>query len=221
MSKTKKIKQKTTGFDILFRVITVILGVAIFPVAYFQKMFTLIVYHGDILGGTIFNKSVSELKETYNTYFGMFGKLDNASEIAKNHDLIPLYIAVGLFLLALVMALAFILTAVFSNKASVVAGLSLAGIVFMIASYVTFTFFFARPLINGTIDLASLLGISGIANLFFSGLMAVKVFKLEGAFFSVLFLMLAVFIWAAAVLVVNASEEKSKKQAVNKKAKNK
>ena len=82
----------------------------------------------------------------------------------------------------------------------------------MIASYVTFTFFFARPLINGTIDLASILGINGIVNLIFSGLMTVKVFKLEGAFFSVLFLMLAVFVWAAAVLVVNASDNKENKK---------
>lgn len=212
MSKTKKIKQKTTGFDILFRVITVTLGIAVFPVAYFQKMFTLILYHGDIIGGTVFNKSVSELKATYDTYFGMLGKLDNASEIAKNHDLIPLYIAVALFLLALVIALAIIFTAAFSNKASVVAGLSLAGLVFLVASYITFTFYFARPLINGTIDLASILGINGIVNLFFSGFMTVKVFKLESAFFSVLFLMLAIFIWSTAVLVVNASDNKEKKK---------
>ena len=215
MSKTKKIKQKTTGFDILFRVITVILGVAIFPVAYFQKMFTLILDHGETLGGTIFNKSVSEFKATYDTYFGMLGKLDNTSEIMKNHDLIPLYIAVGFFLLALVMALAFILTAAFSNKASVVAGFSLAGIVFMIASYITFTFFFARPLIEGTISLAKLLGIESIVGVLLMGILDVKVFKLEGAFFSVLFLMLAVFVWAAAVLVVNASDNKEKKEKSN------
>lgn len=215
MSKTKKIKQKTTGFDILFRVITVILGVAIFPVAYFQKMFTLILDHGETLGGTIFNKSVSEFKATYDTYFGMLGKLDNTSEIMKNHDLIPLYIAVGFFLLALVMALAFILTAAFSNKASVVAGFSLAGIVFMIASYITFTFFFARPLIEGTISLAKLLGIESIVGVLLMGILDVKVFKLEGAFFSVLFLMLAVFVWAAAVLVVNASDNKEKKKKSN------
>ena len=40
MSKTKKIKQKTTGFDILYRVVTALMAVATFPFAYFSKMIT-------------------------------------------------------------------------------------------------------------------------------------------------------------------------------------
>ena len=48
MSKTNKIKQKTTGFDILFRVVTAIACIAIYPVFYFADLIHILITHTDI-----------------------------------------------------------------------------------------------------------------------------------------------------------------------------
>jgi hypothetical protein len=58
MSKTKKIKQKTTGFDILYRVVTAIACVAMYPVFYFANIFTFAIAHTDI--SDLLNKFTEE-----------------------------------------------------------------------------------------------------------------------------------------------------------------
>ena len=107
------------------------------------------------------------------------------------------------------MGLVIIGFALFSNKVKVIAALSGSGLACTIASYISFTQFFAKPLINGEITLSQLFNVQNtIVNMVLNLAGDVTVFRLEGAFFSVLFLLLAVFIWSVAVVIVNKSEEK-------------
>ncbi|MGN0569621.1 MAG: hypothetical protein ACI4N4_03860 [Candidatus Fimenecus sp.] len=232
MSKTKKIKQKTTGFDIFYRVITVIMTVAMYPLFYFKNILYFQIDHTSI--SNLINKitgedtlqvtydyiSISGLPDWINMIKSYMGEsTDLGQNIFSNSLYRPVIVAVAFIAITLILGLVIIGFALFSNKVKVITALSGSGLLCAIASYISFTAFFANPLINGDITLAQLFNVqSTVVNLILGAAGQVTVFRLEGAFFAVLFLMLGIFVWSAAVLIVNASEGKEK--PAQKKAKN-
>lgn len=236
MSKNK-IKRKTTGFDILYRVITAIMAVVMFPLAYFSKMIFIVVKHeelssalntllgGDDPGGTYFEWGFSDIFSSSSS-LSWFLDEDSMSEFQistlwENEYLRAVLIAVIFFAIALVISLVILGFAIFSNKIKVIAGLSIGGIITMAASWISFTNFFANPIVSGDVELRDVLNITGtIANIALS-FIDITTIKLEGAFFWVLFLMVAILIWSIAVMIVNAGDEKEKAQQAMARAKNK
>lgn len=222
MSKTKKIKQKTTGFDIFYRVITVIMTVAMYPLFYFKNILYFEIDHSTIsdLLNSITGKNETQVTYDYISIAGLPEWLDMIKsylgdsadinlDVFSNALYRPLIIAAAFIAVALVLGVIIIGFALFSNKVKVIAALSGSGLACTIASYISFTQFFAKPLINGEITLSQLFNIQNtIVNMVLNLAGDVTVFRLEGAFFSVLFLLLAVFIWSVAVVIVNKSEEK-------------
>ena len=222
MSKTKKIKQKTTGFDIFYRVITVIMTVAMYPLFYFKNILYFEIDHSTIsdLLNSITGKNETQVTYDYISIAGLPEWLDMIKsylgdsadinlDVFSNALYRPLIIAAAFIAVALVLGVIIIGFALFSNKVKVIAALSGAGLACTIASYISFTQFFAKPLINGEITLSQLFNVQNtIVNMVLNLAGDVTVFRLEGAFFSVLFLLLAVFIWSVAVVIVNKIEEK-------------
>lgn len=222
MSKTKKIKQKTTGFDIFYRVITVIMTVAMYPLFYFKNILYFEIDHSTIsdLLNSITGKNETQVTYDYISIAGLPEWLDMIKsylgdsadinlDVFSNALYRPLIIAAAFIAVALVLGVIIIGFALFSNKVKVIAALSGSGLACTIASYISFTQFFAKPLINGEITLSQLFNVQNtIVNMVLNLAGDVTVFRLEGAFFSVLFLLLAVFIWSVAVVIVNKSEEK-------------
>lgn len=222
MSKTKKIKQKTTGFDIFYRVITVIMTVAMYPLFYFKNILYFEIDHSTIsdLLNSITGKNETQVTYDYISIAGLPEWLDMIKsylgdsadinlDVFSNALYRPLIIAAAFIAVALVLGVIIIGFALFSNKVKVIAALSGSGLACTIASYISFTQFFAKPLINGEITLSQLFDVQNtIVNMVLNLAGDVTVFRLEGAFFSVLFLLLAVFIWSIAVVIVNKSEEK-------------
>lgn len=222
MSKTKKIKQKTTGFDIFYRVITVIMTVAMYPLFYFKNILYFEIDHSTIsdLLNIITGKNETQVTYDYISIAGLPEWLDMIKsylgdsadinlDVFSNALYRPLIIAAAFIAVALVLGVIIIGFALFSNKVKVIAALSGSGLACTIASYISFTQFFAKPLINGEITLVQLLNIKdSILSIILNYAGTVTVFRLEEAFFSVLFLLLAVFIWSVAVVIVNKSEEK-------------
>ena len=222
MSKTKKIKQKTTGFDIFYRVITVIMTVAMYPLFYFKNILYFEIDHSTIsdLLNSITGKNETQVTYDYISIAGLPEWLDMIKsylgdsadinlDVFSNALYRPLIIAAAFIAGALVLGVIIIGFALFSNKVKVIAALSGSGLACTIASYISFTQFFAKPLINGEITLSQLFDVQNtIVNMVLNLAGDVTVFRLEGAFFSVLFLLLAVFIWSVAVVIVNKSEEK-------------
>lgn len=222
MSKTKKIKQKTTGFDIFYRVITVIMTVAMYPLFYFKNILYFEIDHSTIsdLLNSITGKNETQVTYDYISIAGLPEWLDMIKsylgdsadinlDVFSNALYRPLIIAAAFIAVALVLGVIIIGFALFSNKVKVIAALSGSGLACTIASYISFTQFFAKPLINGEITLSQLFDVqNAIVNMVLNLAGDVTVFRLEGAFFSVLFLLLAVFIWSIAVVIVNKSEEK-------------
>ena len=227
MSKTNSLKQKTTGFDILYRVVAVILAVAMFPAIYFADFFTFEITHNDISGLlnyfvdegeektlhiTYDSISISEIPELAETLSGFTNEdFDFKTAILQNELYRPVIVAAAFLALALVLGLVIIGFAAFSNKIKVITALSGAGFLCTLASYISFTGFFAKPILEGEVSLAQLFNVEGVITAFLMQYIGdVTVFALCGGFFAVMFLLLGICIWSVSIMVVNASEEKEK-----------
>lgn len=223
MSKTKKIKQKTTGFDILFRVVTAIACIAIYPVFYFADLIHILITHKDIsdllnklngentLQATEESISLAELPKWINTFSSFTdGNFDFKASILQNELYRPLVVAAVFIAIALVLGLVILGFAIFSNKIKAIIGLSGAGFLSTIAAYISFSCF-ANPLMAGEITLSQVLNMDGIISSLIIGFLGeVASFTLDGAFWGLMFIMLGICAWAVSVLLVNISDEKEK-----------
>ncbi|MBR2454554.1 MAG: hypothetical protein IKB36_00710 [Clostridia bacterium] len=223
MSKTKKLKQKTTGFDILFRVVTAIACVAIYPVFYFADLIHILITHTDIsdllnklngennLQATEESISLAELPKWVNMFSGFTdGNFDFKASILQNELYRPLVVAAVFIVIALVLGLVILGFAIFSNKIKAIIGLSGAGFLSTVAAYIAFSFF-ANPLMAGEITLSEVLNMDGIISSLIIGFLGeVASFTLDGAFWGLMFIMLGICAWAVSVLLVNISDEKEK-----------
>lgn len=223
MSKTNKIKQKTTGFDILFRVVTAIACIAIYPVFYFADLIHILITHTDIsdllnklngentLQATEESISLAELPEWINTFSSFTdGNFDFKANILQNELYRPLVVAAVFIAIALVLGLVILGFAIFSNKIKAIIGLSGAGFLSTIAAYISFSCF-ANPLMAGEISLSEVLNMDGIISSLIIGFLGeVASFTLDGAFWGLMFIMLGICAWAVSVLLVNISDEKEK-----------
>lgn len=235
MSKTKKIKQKTTGFDILFRIVTAISAIAMFPLFYFGKLLTFEITHTSLsellnnfkaegeqtLEVTYDSIRLSTVGQLIETVKGFMKDGETANiDLWGNELYRPAIVAAILIAIALVIALVIFFVAIFSNKVKLVAVLSGVGLLFSFASYGSFTWFFANKLLSGEVSLAELFNVDGIIiSTLMSYIGEVTVFRLDGAFYGVFFLMLFILVWSLSVIFVNNGEEKEK--ALKEAAKNK
>lgn len=233
MSKTKSLKKKTTGFDIMYRVVTALMAIAIYPAFYFGNLLTFEIAHTDIsdllgqLGGLVGqNTSVggNTLHTTYDSislhklpdFIDLFSEFTNDSfdfktAIIQNEMYRPAVVAAALLGVALLIGLVVLVFAICSNKVKTIAAISGTGFLFTIASYISFTSFFANKLLSGEITLSELLNIDGILASTIVGFLGdVIVFTLDSAFFGVMFLLLGICLWSICVIIVNSSEEKEK-----------
>ena len=223
MSKTNKIKQKTTGFDILFRVVTAIACVAIYPVFYFADLIHILITHKDIsdllnkvtsestLHATEESISLAELPEWINTFSSFTdGNFDFKASILQNELYRPLVVAAVFIAIALILGLVILGFAIFSNKIKAIIGLSGAGFLSTIAAYISFSCF-ANPLMAGEISLSEVLNMDGIISSLIIGFLGeVASFTLDGAFWGLMFIMLGICAWSVSVLLVNISDEKER-----------
>ena len=234
MSKTK-IKRKTTGFDILYRVVTAIMAAAMIPIALLSKMIFIVIMHDEISsvldallgtedpGGTFVEWGFLDIFDSSSS-LSLFIGGDSLSDfqfstIWDNVYLRAVFIALVFFVIALVISLVILGFAIFSNKIKVITGLSAGGLLMMAASWFTFTNFFASPLTSGDITLRDVFdGMGAIASLAV-GLIDVTTVRLLSAFYGVFFLMLGILIWSVSVMIVNASDEKEKAQKAMARAK--
>ncbi len=224
MSKTKKIKQKTTGFDIVFRVVTAVMAILMYPLLWFQDLIYIEIEHkslADIIG-SITQNSKPNLEVTYDIFsipelidlfkaFGSF-KSENSASIMDNPAFYPIFVAIGFLAVALVLGLIIFFFAVFSNNVKAVVGLSATGFLCSVVSFFCFSEGFAARLIAGEITVAQLLGKEGnfFIELIFGLVGDVSHLNLESGFYWVMFLLLGILIWSISVFIVNKGDEKEK-----------
>ncbi len=226
MSKTKqtntlKRKEKLTGFDIMYKVVTIVLAVAMFPLCYFTNMIYLQMDHTQIadLWGSITDNKTPELGVTYEEIslaklpeyveiFSSFGGADTSVNIWSYEHFRPAIIAGGFLALALVLGLVVIGIVAFSKNIKAVIGVSAAGFISTLISLGIFNEAFAKPIINGSVSLTELLKIDNvIGSLALQYIGKITAISPREAFFSVMFIMLSICLWSLCVLLVNSSDE--------------
>ena len=230
MSKTNSLQKKTTGFDIMYRVVTAILAIAMFPAVYFANLFTFEIAHtsiSNLLGGLNLNGEEGMSGTLHTTYdsislhklpewielFSTFTneEFDFKASVLQNALYRPVVVAVAFLAIALVIGLVILGFAIFLNKIKVITALSASGFLCTVASYVSFTGFFAEKVLAGEITISQLLNMDGIIMSTVVNLIGeVILFTLDGAFFAVMFLLLGICLWSVCVMIVNYSDEKEK-----------
>ena len=230
MSKTNSLQKKTTGFDIMYRVVTAILAFAMFPAVYFANLFTFEIAHtsiSNLLGGLNLNGEEGMSGTLHTTYdsislhklpewielFSTFTneEFDFKASVLQNALYRPVVVAVAFLAIALVIGLVILGFAIFLNKIKVITALSASGFLCTVASYVSFTGFFAEKVLAGEITISQLLNMDGIIMSTVVNLIGeVILFTLDGAFFAVMFLLLGICLWSVCVMIVNYSDEKEK-----------
>lgn len=160
----------------------------------------------EITDGYICLAKLDEFKSLLNT--ASSGNEVNIKEMLFNNaGLRPLVISLALFAVVLVLALVILIISIFKNKPKIIAALSGAGAVLGIASNIIFVTRFANPLVDGTTTLGSIIGSN---SLILQMLGDVAELRYENAFYTVLFIMIAILIWSLSVMIVN-SEDKTEK----------
>ena len=145
---------------------------------------------------------------------------DFKTSVLQNALYRPVVVAVVFLALALIIGLVILGFAIFSNKIKVITALSASGFLCTVASYVSFTGFFAEKVLAGDITIAQLFNMDGIITSIVASLIGeVILFTLDGAFFAVMFLLLGICLWSISVMIVNYSDEKE--QQMKKAAKRK
>lgn len=215
--RSKHPKEKITAFDVIYKLVTIALAVAVFPITYFKDLIYFEVIHYGVTGSNVSTTyeslSISEASDLIEQFSSMTTGNDGYLKELLSLDIYrPAIIAAVFFAIALLIAVAIIVVAIVSRKTLPVICLSGASVVSMIISYCVFTFAFARPVINGDVTLADLLNTSNYLVSVVIGIFAgnVSSLRLDDAFTTVFFLLLAVFVWTLSVHIVNISEEKEK-----------
>lgn len=171
----------------------------------------------EITYGYICLAKLDEFKSLLNT--ASSGNDVNIKEMLfGNPALRPLVISLALFAVVLILALVILIISIFKNKPKIVAALSGAGVVLGITSNVIFVTRFANPLVDGTTTLGSVIGSDSII---LQMLGKVVELRYENAFYTVLFLMIAILIWSLSVMIVNSDDKTEKALKKAKKAEKK
>lgn len=171
----------------------------------------------EITDGTICLAKLDEFKSLIN--MASSGKDVSIKEmIFNNAGLRPLVISLALFAAVIVLAVVILIISIFKNKPKIIAALSGAGTVLGIVSYIVFVTRFANPLVNGTTTLGSIIGSD---SLILQMLGKVAEIRYDNAFFTVLFIMIAILVWSLSVIIVNSDDKTEKALRAAKKAERK
>lgn len=201
----------------LNRIVTALLAIAVFPVAYFTDLIT-VYMHATIYDSNIVeNLSVKRIVELFTgdgLFAGVFNK-DNMSGIPEvllkfKGNFIVFAVC---FALALLIALAIIIVAVATNSRKTTAALGAAGILCLIGMKIAFSDI-AAAVDAGKLTLGSLTDMS-FMNLF--GKIVLVTMSTAPAVMTVLFL--AILIWNVAFIAIDLGEEQPKKKAKHAKKK--
>lgn len=201
----------------LNRIVTALLAIAVFPVAYFTDLIT-VYMHATIYDSNIVeNLSVKRIIELFTgdgLFAGVFNK-DNMSGIPEvllkfKGNFIAFAVC---FALALLIALAIIIVAAATNSRKTTAALGAAGLLSIIGMRIAFSAV-SSAVKAGTLTLGSLTDMS-FMNLF--GKIVLVTMSTAPAVMTVLFL--AILIWNVAFIVIDLGEEQPKKKAKHAKKK--
>lgn len=220
MAKEKQMKQNKGPKDILYRAVMAILAVCVPIAAYFcEYIYT--VLESDIfkwmaqLSGNTTDTGATESVWSINRFVQkLLPKLgeSDGDATAVWEALEPIQTALicvaVFFILAIVLAIVIFFFSVFSKKKTVPLCIALGGVLSMIALYISFNAATA-PMLDGTMSLAAFFNTSFITS-FLAGLNSFSVIRLTTGYFVMLFLFIAMVLWAGANKLIELGDKPPK-----------
>ncbi|MGN0571433.1 MAG: hypothetical protein ACI4K9_04555 [Candidatus Fimenecus sp.] len=220
MAKNKQTKQNKGPKDILYRSVMAILAACVPIAAYFCEYIYLVV-ESDIfkwlaqLAGNTEDTGATEATLSIQGFVQdilplMQGNGDAASSMWQTLEVIhtPLICVAVFFALAVLLAVVIFFFSVFSRKKTVPLCIAIGGVLSMIALYISFNAA-ATPLLDGTISLSDFFSNSIIVSLL-AGLNAFSVIRLTTGYFVMLFLFMAMALWAGANKLIELGDKPAK-----------
>ncbi len=222
--KTPKLaKPKFSAFDIVYKVITIALSIATFPVVYFLSLVYIEIGSPTVVGNLMGLISGCEAKVSNVTYeklsikkmielFEPFAGSTESVNLWENEHLRPAIISAALLAFTLVIALVIVVTVIFTKNEKVIMILSAVGIVSAIISSIIFTESFAAPIISRDVSISQLIGVEGfLVNLALTFVGRIVTLRLDTGFYAVLFLMVGILAWSFCVYIVNIEDRQKQK----------
>lgn len=218
--KIKKVKEKDTGFNIAYRVVTALMAAATFPVVIFSSLFYLaytipfwniISSDSSDTGASYFKASIYELLTEYKGFADLLGggKTDWSEQLAALKT--PFITVISLYAAVCVLALVIILLAAFTRKKLPIIITAVLG--FGTLSAIPFAFkALEAPFADGTINIDTFLqtGLSSIMSM----VVTFDFLKAGDAYVLLWVVFVAIIVWTLAVMLVN-SGDKPKKKAIS------
>lgn len=220
MAKDKQLKKDKGPKNLLYRAVMAILAICVPLAAYFCE------YIYTVLESEIFKMLASLRGDTTDTGATasawsihrfvekllplMQGNESSAQGIWTALEPIhtPLICFAVFFVLAIVLALVIFFFSVFSKKRTVPMCIALGGVLTMIAMYISFNAA-ATPLLDGTMSLSAFFSNSIISSLL-AGLNSFSVIRLSTGYFVMLFLFIAMALWAGANKLIDMGDNPKK-----------
>lgn len=222
MAKAKKNKQGTASKEPLYRIIMAILALCVPIAGYFSNYFYYLVQSdvwkmisqfsgndadtGETYGFISFNKIVQEYLPKMSGDMGEISGLADAISVLK-----PALISFAVFLaLAVVIAVVVFFFSCFSKKKLAPLCISAGGVLAMIGVRISFQYISA-PLLDGTISLSNFFE-SSIITAVLPFIAKLTEFRLTTGYFLMLFLFIAMILWAGANMLITLGDKPQKVQ---------
>lgn len=222
MGKEKKTGKKTGSKDILYRLVMAVLAVCVPVAAYFCDYIYIVTQSTLFQLFAQLQGNSSDTGETYDTYslheiVKDFLPLirDNADAASSLGDtLAPLktpaiFVAI-FFVLAIVLAVVIFFFSCFSKKKTIPICIAGGGILSMIGLAVSFHYL-AAPFLDGTISLSNFVS-NAIISMLMPMVATITELRLSTGFFIMLFLFIAMILWALANKLIEAGDKPPKQK---------
>lgn len=212
-----KVKQNKESKDILYRLVMAILAVCVPVAAYFCDYVYYVVQSDVFKFLAQLQGNTADTGETYDSvsihqfvqdYLPLFGQnADGATEIEEVLAPIkPAMISFAVFfVLAIILAVVLFFFSCFSKKKIVPICLSVGGLLSMIGVRISFKYI-AAPFLDGTINLGSFFS-NAIVSAILPYLASVSELRLTTGYFIMLFLFIAMALWAGANKLIELGEK--------------
>lgn len=226
MRKEKKSGKKTGSKDILYRFVMAVLAVCVPVAAYFCDYIYVVVQSTLFQLFSQLQGNSADTGETYDTYSLHDIVTDFLPLIRSNADaasslgetLAPLktpavFVAV-FFVLAILLAVVIFFFSCFSKKKTVPLCIAGGGILSMIGLAVSFHYL-TVPILDGTISLSDFVS-NAIISMLMPMVATISELRLSTGFFIMLFLFIAMILWALANKLIEAGDKPPKQKKVKK-----
>ena len=220
MAKEKQIKQNKGPKDILYRAVMAVLAVCVPIAAYFcEYIYTILEsdifkWLAQLSGNTTdtgATESVWSIQRFVEQILPMMqngeGDISGVWQALEPIQTALICVAV-FFTLAIVLAVVIFFFSVFSKKKTIPLCIALGGVLSMIALYISFNAA-ATPMVDGTMSLSAFFNSSLITALL-AGLNSFSVIRLTTGYFVMLFLFIAMALWAGANKLIELGDKPPK-----------